>query len=273
MWKLQQKKNYIREIASAWMRIWANLVNYNRTYNISEQYSIALLTCTERVTVSNVEKKQAHSDRMLNYFDSTVDFENTLRLCVCGFWGWGSGLRGHRGHYGRSITGKRRELAIISISHVRKYITATTKPINKTAGHALLNECWFYSTHSKRYGKKRTIINYAAAPAPRLKILFLFSALNWILSLGGIMADRRGSPLRSRRTDLRGNIDWWYRSTESDPEGYPSVNNVSVWRGASPLNHRWAVHTSGFNLHICTTTRRCVSERESYNTQKKDLKK
>lgn len=195
-------------------------------------------------------------------------WKHTPFVCVW-FWGWDSGLRGHRGHYGWSITGKRRELAIISISHVGKYITATTKPINKTAGHALLNGCWFYSTCSKRYRKKRTIINYAAAPAPRLKILFLFSALNWIHSLGGIVADRRGSPLRSRRTDLRGNIDWWYKSTESDPEGYPSVNNVSVWRGASPLNHRWAVHTSGFNLHICTTTRRCVSERESYNTPKK----
>lgn len=44
---------------------------------------------------------------------------------------------------------------------------------------------------------------------PRLKILFLFSVLNWIRSLGGIMVDERGEggALRSHRRDFRGNID------------------------------------------------------------------
>jgi hypothetical protein len=50
----------------------------------------------------------------------------------------------------RYLAGNQRALAIISISHVGKYITTTTKPINRTAGHALLNGYWFYYTYSKR---------------------------------------------------------------------------------------------------------------------------
>lgn len=113
---------------------------------------------------------------------------------------------------------------------------------------------------AQRDEKKGININYSDAPAPLLEILFLFSILNWIRSLGGmvVVEHKEGGALRSHRSDFKGNIDLRYGSTEMDPEGYPSVNNGSVRWAASPLNHRWAVITSGLSLNICTVTCRCV---------------
>lgn len=88
---------------------------------------------------------------------------------------------------------------------------------------------------------------------PHSKILFLFSGLNWIRSLGGIMVDGQGGGEDAQITSVWLEGEYWsaIRSTQSDPEGYSSVNNVSVWQGASPLNHRWAIHTLGLNLYVC----------------------
>lgn len=63
--------------------------------------------------------------------------------------------REQRGIRKRSIAGNPESQPIISASHVEKYIIATTKPINKPTGLALLKWWWFYEAQFKEERKEK----------------------------------------------------------------------------------------------------------------------
>lgn len=66
-------------------------------------------------------------------------------------------------------------------------------------------------------------------PTPLLKYCFSFQFLIGF----GVWEARRWTGRAQITSDwLEGSIDWPSGPAESDPEGYPSVNNVSEQRGA-----------------------------------------
>ena len=108
----------------------------------------------------------------------------------------------------------------------------------------------------QRDGKKKDKHKLCSCcSSPTWKYCFCFWCLigfvaweaSWWTSRAGGGED---GALGSHRSDFRGNIDRWYGSTESDPEGYPSVNNDS---GGEEL-HLWITdEPSSPQAKICTT--------------------